>query len=352
MSELEAFQREILSGIPDPLPEAPPPLAGASRAPRRPAVLSAAERGLALANALRYFPPHQHATMAPELARELAEDGRIYARRLRPRAPMRARPIGDYPAKTTAGAAIMHMIQNNLDPAVAQHPGELVTYGGTGAVFQNWAQYRLAMRYLAEMTEEQTLVLYSGHPLGLFPSHPAAPRVVVTNGMVIPNHSSRADYDRLTALGVSSYGQMTAGSFMYIGPQGIVHGTTITLLNAARQYLGRGADEGLAGVVYVTSGLGGMSGAQAKAATIAGAVGVIAEVDPEALRKRLAQGWLSEAYESLDDVVARVATARAEGRGVSIGYLGNVVDLWERLAADGVAVDLGSDQTSLHNPFG
>lgn len=352
MSELEAFRREIVAGIPDPLPEPPPPLAGASRAPRRPAVLSAAERALALANALRYFPPHQHALMAPELARELAEDGRIYARRLRPSAPMRARPIGDYPARTTAGAAIMHMIQNNLDPAVAQHPGELVTYGGTGTVFQNWAQYRLAMRYLAEMTEEQTLVLYSGHPLGLFPSHPGAPRVVVTNGMVIPNHSARADYDRLAALGVTSYGQMTAGSFMYIGPQGIVHGTTLTLLNAARHYLGRGAGEGLAGVVFVTSGLGGMSGAQAKAATIAGAVGVIAEVDGEALRKRLAQGWLSEAYEGLDDVVARIASARAAGLGVSIGYLGNVVDLWERLAADGIAVDLGSDQTSLHNPFG
>ena len=264
---------------------------------------------------------------------------------------MKARPISDYPARIPAAAAIMHMIQNNLDPEVAQHPAELVTYGGTGTVFQNWAQYRLAMRYLSEMTDEQTLVLYSGHPLGLFPSSPDAPRVVVTNGMVIPNYSSRADYDRFAALGVSSYGQMTAGSFMYIGPQGIVHGTTLTLINAARRYLGRDAERGLDGVVYVTSGLGGMSGAQAKAATIAGAVGVIAEIDPKALRKRLAQGWLMEASDDLDVIVRRLTSARARGTALSLGYLGNVVDLWERLAAEGVHVDLGSDQTSLHNPY-
>jgi len=355
MTGLDAFRAEILAGIPDPLPPAPPDppdVAGMARAPARPRVLTATERELALANALRYFPRHQHAEIAPELARELTHEGRILMRRLRPAAPMRARPLGDYPARSPQVAAIMHMIQNNLDPAVAQYPLELITYGGNGAVFQNWAQYRLAMRYLAEMTEEQTLVLYSGHPLGLFPSDPEAPRVVVTNGMVIPNRSSRADYDRLSALGVTSYGQMTAGSFMYIGPQGIVHGTAITLLLAARRYLGRAEDDDLRGVVYVTSGLGGMSGAQAKAAVIAGAIGVIAEVDPAALHKRKAQGWLMEAEDDLDRVLLRVERARREGQPLSLGYLGNVVDLWERLAAEGFPVDLGSDQTSLHNPFG
>ncbi|PIE18870.1 MAG: urocanate hydratase [Proteobacteria bacterium] len=350
-TELESFHAEILAGIPATLPPPRPHDPAVSHAPARPRVLDARERALALRNALRYFPAHQHAALADELAQELREDGRIYIRRLRPTYELRARPIGDYPANTPQAAAIMHMIMNNLDPAVAQHPHELITYGGNGAVFQNWAQYRLAMRYLAEMTEEQTLVLYSGHPLGLFPSHPDAPRVVVTNGMVIPNYSSRADYDRLSALGVTSYGQMTAGSFMYIGPQGIVHGTALTLMNAARRYLGWEADRDLSGVVYVTSGLGGMSGAQAKAATITGAVGVIAEINPAALDKRLAQGWLSEASDDLDVVLRRVEQARRAGQGVSIGYLGNVVDLWERLAADGVSVQLGSDQTSLHNPL-
>jgi len=345
------FRAELTEGIPATLPPTGPRADHdeVPHAPARPRVLSPEEERLALRNALRYLPAHQHAEMAPELARELRTLGRIYMHRLRPFAPMRARPLEAYPARSRAAAAIMLMIQNNLDPAVAQYPHELITYGGNGTVFQNWAQYRLTMRYLSEMTDEQTLVLYSGHPLGLFPSHPDAPRVVVTNGMVVPNYSSKADYDRMAALGVTSYGQMTAGSFMYIGPQGIVHGTTITLLNAVRRYLGR-ADA--RGVVYVTSGLGGMSGAQAKAAVIAGAVGVIAEVDGAALRKRLAQGWLMEAESDLDKLLLRVERARRAGEALSIGYHGNVVDLWERLASAGVEVELGSDQTSLHNPFG
>jgi urocanate hydratase len=350
-TEHEAFRRSVAEGIPD---ELPPPATldpEVDHAPARRQVLGRAERELALRNALRYFPPEHHAALAPELARELATDGRIYMRRYRPSYAMRARPIDAYPAKSRQAAAIMMMIQNNLDPAVAQFPHELVTYGGNGTVFQNWAQYRLAMKYLSEMTDEQTLVLYSGHPLGLFPSHPEAPRVVVTCGMVIPNHSSPEDYERLAALGVTSYGQMTAGSFMYIGPQGIVHGTTITLLNAGRRYLGTPEDAGLAGKVYVTSGLGGMSGAQAKAAVIAGAVGVVAEVNPRALRKRLDQGWLMEAEDDLDRLLARIERARRSKEAISLGYLGNVVDLWERLVASGVAIDLGSDQTSLHNPF-
>jgi urocanate hydratase len=264
---------------------------------------------------------------------------------------MKARPVEEYPARCRQAASIMLMIQNNLDPTVAQHPQELITYGGNGTVFQNWAQYLLTMRYLSEMTEEQTLVLYSGHPLGLFPSHPDAPRVVLTNGMVIPNYSSRADYDRLAALGVTSYGQMTAGSFMYIGPQGIVHGTTITLLNAGRKYLGLEGDEGLGGKLYVTSGLGGMSGAQAKASVIAGAVGVIAEINPKALYKRHEQGWLDEVETDLGALLARIDRAVKDKEAVSIGFLGNVVDLWEALDAAGVHVDLGSDQTSLHNPY-
>lgn len=345
------FQDEILAGIPEDLPEPPPEEAGISHAPPRPQVLTPREREQAVQNALRYVPAAHHAILAPEFARELARDGRIYMRRYRPHHEMKARPIRAYPARTRQAAAIMLMIQNNLDPRVAQHPHELITYGGNGAVFQNWAQYRLVMRYLAEMTEEQTLVLYSGHPLGLFPSHPDAPRVVVTNGMVIPNYSSRADYDRMAALGVTSYGQMTAGSFMYIGPQGIVHGTTITLLNAGRRYLGLDGDEGLSGRVYVTSGLGGMSGAQAKAAVIAGAIGVIAEVNAEALHKRHAQGWLDEVETDLGSLLGRIERARRERRGVSIGYLGNVVDLWEELVRAGLPIDLGSDQTSLHNPY-
>jgi hypothetical protein len=314
-------------------------------------VLSPGESALALKNALRYFPAKHHRALAPEFARELKEDGRITMRRYRPHHEMHARPIDEYPARTREAAAIMVMIQNNLDPKVAQHPYELITYGGNGAVFQNWAQYRLTMKYLSEMTGEQTLVLYSGHPLGLFPSHRDAPRVVVTNGMVIPNHSAPSDYERLSALGVTSYGQMTAGSFMYIGPQGIVHGTVITLLNAGRKYLGTG-DEALAGRVFVTSGLGGMSGAQPKAAVIAGAVGIVAEVNPTAVKTRFDQGWVMEVETDLDKLLARAERARRSKEAVSIAYVGNVVDLWERLAKESVAVDLGSDQTSLHNPFG
>lgn len=348
-----AFRRSIEEGIPDPLPPARPRDPTVSHAPARRPVLDAAGRRLALANALRYFPAKHHATLAPEFLAELDRHGRIYMERLRPADhEMRARPIDEYPARSRQAAGIMLMIQNNLDPAVAQHPHELITYGGNGTVFQNWAQYRLTMRYLSRMTDEQTLALYSGHPLGLFPSHPDAPRVVVTCGMVIPNHSTADDYDRLAALGVTSYGQMTAGSFMYIGPQGIVHGTTITLLNAGRRYLGLEGADGLAGKTYVTSGLGGMSGAQAKAAAIAGAVGLIAEVDPLALAKRHEQGWLDEVAPDLDGAIDRMLEAAAEGRGVSIGYGGNVVDLWERLVERDVRVDLGSDQTSLHNPFG
>jgi len=346
------FSRAITVGIPDDLPDHPGYDPDVSHAPERRDVLGEREKELALANALRYFPAHLHETLAPEFAAELAERGRIYMYRYRPADyEMKARSIDDYPARCRQAAAIMLMIQNNLDPAVAQHPHELITYGGNGTAFQNWAQYRLTMKYLSEMTDEQTLVLYSGHPLGLFPSHAEAPRLVVTCGMVIPNYSSPEDYERLAALGVSSYGQMTAGSFMYIGPQGIVHGTAITLLNAGRKYLGTTGDEGLAGRVYVTSGLGGMSGAQAKAAVIAGAVGVVAEVNAQALHKRHEQGWLQEVETDLDKLVARIDRARMGREAVSIGYLGNVVDLWERLGQADVEIDLGSDQTSLHNPF-
>ncbi|ACY18241.1 urocanate hydratase [Haliangium ochraceum] len=339
----------LAEGIPATLPEPPPDDPAVTHAPARRQVLSEHERALALRNALRYVPAAWHQTLAPEFAAELARDGRIYMRRLRPQHAMKARPLAAYPAKSRQAAAIMLMIQNNLDPAVAQYPHELITYGGNGTVFQNWAQYRLTMKYLSEMSDEQTLVLYSGHPLGLFPSHPEAPRLVVTCGMVIPDAGTPDEYERLAALGVSSYGQMTAGSFMYIGPQGIVHGTTITLLNAGRKYLGLAGD--LAGKVYVTSGLGGMSGAQAKAAVIAGAVGVIAEVDEAALIKRHEQGWLQEYERDLDRLLARIERARAAGEALSLGYLGNVVDLWERLVRDGVQVELGSDQTSLHNPY-
>jgi urocanate hydratase len=322
-------------------------------APSRPLRLTPPEQALALRNALRYFPAGQHAELAREFAEELVRDGRIYMRRLRPTdIEMKARPIDEYPARSRHAAAIMHMIQNNLDPAVAQYPHELITYGGNGTVFQNWAQYRLTMDYLSRMTDEQTLVLYSGHPLGLFPSRREAPRLVLTCGMVVPRHSRPEDYERLAALGVTSYGQMTAGSFMYIGPQGIVHGTTITLLNAGRRYLGLDGPASLAGKVFVSSGLGGMSGAQAKAAVIAGAIGVIAEVNPRALRKRHEQGWLQETESDLDRVLVRIERARRECRPLSLGYLGNVVDLWEKLVAAGVAIELGSDQTSLHHPYG
>ncbi len=346
------FRRLIGQGIPDDLPSMPPPDDAVDHAPPRRPVLLPREKTLAVRNALRYFPRHLHARLAAEFARELESDGRIYMRRYRPvEYAMKAHPIDWYPAQSRQAASIMLMIQNNLDPAVAQHPHELITYGGNGTVFQNWAQYRLTMKYLGEMTDEQTLVLYSGHPLGLFPSHADAPRLVLTCGMVVPSHSRPEDYERLAALGVTSYGQMTAGSFMYIGPQGIVHGTTITLLNAGRKYLGVPEEQDLAGRVFVSSGLGGMSGAQAKAAVIAGAIGVIAEINPKALKKRHEQGWLAEYETRLDSVLLRVERARRSREPLSLGYLGNVVDLWEKLVEKGVAVDLGSDQTSLHNPF-
>lgn len=345
---LKDFQDSIRAGIPSELPEPRAYDTTVNHAPRRRHILTAGEERLALANALRYFPPEHHAVLAPEFVKELHDYGRIYMYRFRPRYDMYARPVSHYPARCPQAAAIMMMIQNNLDPAVAQHPHELITYGGNGAVFQNWAQYLLTMRYLSEMTENQTLVMYSGHPLGLFPSSPEAPRVVVTNGMVIPNYSSLDDYDRMNALGVSQYGQMTAGSYMYIGPQGIVHGTTITVMNAGRR---KRPDGDLAGMLFVTSGLGGMSGAQPKAGNIAGVVSVTAEINPAAVEKRHSQGWVDEVYTSLDEVIARVRRTRQAGETVSIAYQGNVVDLWERLADEGIDVDLGSDQTSLHNPF-
>jgi urocanate hydratase len=345
------FAALVAEGLPATLPPKTAFDSTVSHAPPRALVLDQAGQKLALKNALRYLPAAWHEQMAPELFSELKQYGRIYMHRLRPSYAMFARPLSAYPARCKEAAAIMLMITNNLDPEVAQHPHELITYGGNGAVFQNWAQYRLTMKYLSEMSDQQTLVLYSGHPMGLFPSHPDAPRVVVTNGMVVPNYSSRADYERLCSLGVTSYGQMTAGSFMYIGPQGIVHGTTITLLNAARLYLDTPADVGLAGRLFVSSGLGGMSGAQAKAAVIAGAVAIIAEINPAALKKRHEQGWLMEVESDLDRVVSRATAALRAREAVSIGYLGNVVDLWQRLAKSDLPVDLGSDQTSLHNPF-
>ncbi len=344
----EEFRRDIAAGIPAVLPEPQPYDATVNHAPRRKDILSPEEKKLALRNALRYFPAEQHALLAPEFADELKRYGRIYMYRLRPRYAMKARPIGDYPARSQQAAAIMMMIQNNLDPAVAQHPHELITYGGNGAVFQNWAQYRLVMKYLSEMTDEQTLVMYSGHPLGLFPSHVNAPRVVVTNGMVIPNYSRPDDWERMNALGVSQYGQMTAGSYMYIGPQGIVHGTTITVLNAARD---QRPDGDIAGMLFVSAGLGGMSGAQPKAAKISGVVSITAEINPSAVEKRHAQGWVDEVFCEVDAVIDRALAAVERREAVSLAYLGNVVDLWERLAAREVHVHLGSDQTSLHNPW-
>ncbi|MCB0705396.1 MAG: urocanate hydratase [Saprospiraceae bacterium] len=345
------FQQAILEGIPHVLPALKPLDSNVSHAPKRVIedVLSDKEKKLALRNALRYFKPEHHAILAPEFARELETFGRIYMHRFRPDYPMYARPIEEYPAKTPQAAAIMLMIQNNLDLKVAKHPHELITYGGNGAVFQNWAQYLLTMQYLAEMTEEQTLVLYSGHPMGLFPSHPGAPRVVVTNGMMIPNYSSKDDWNRYNALGVTSYGQMTAGSFMYIGPQGIVHGTTITLLNAGRK-LGLGT-ENLGGHVYITSGLGGMSGAQALAAVITGAVGIIAEVDDDAVHQRVTDGYIQKenVFTSIESLIQRMEEARRNKEAVALVYHGNIVALWEKLAADNIHVELGSDQTSLHN---
>ena len=347
------FQEDILAGIPDILPEPRPYDTTVSHAPRRKDILTPEEKVLALKNALRYFPQKHHAVLAPEFAQELETYGRIYMYRFRPTYEMYARPIDAYPAKCRQAAAIMAMIQNNLDPRVAQHPHELITYGGNGAVFQNWAQYRLAMQYLATMTEEQTLAMYSGFPMGLFPSHKDAPRVIVTNGMVIPNYSKPDHWEKFNALGVSQYGQMTAGSYMYIGPQGIVHGTTITVMNAARMQLRKrgldGDDRG--GVLFVTAGLGGRSGAQPKAGNIAGVVSVTAEINPLAARKRFDQGWVDELHENLDELMVRIRKAVAAKEVVSLAYVGNVVDLWERLAAEEMHVDLGSDQTSLHNPW-
>ncbi len=344
------FKNAILEGIPEVLPEVAPFDPEVNHAPRRKDILTAGEKVLAVRNALRYFPEKFHAELAPEFLGELLTYGRIYMYRFRPRYEMRARPIGEFPSKSTQAAAIMLMISNNLDQRVAQHPHELITYGGNGAVFQNWAQYRLTMQYLARMTDEQTLVMYSGHPLGLFPSQKEAPRVVVTNGMVIPNYSSPDDWERMNALGVSQYGQMTAGSFMYIGPQGIVHGTTITVLNAGRMKALNPAPD-LKGKIFVTSGLGGMSGAQPKATVIAGGICVIAEINPKAARIRHEQGWVDELFTDLDKLLVRMEGARKAGEAVSLAYQGNVVDLWEKFALDGIQIDLGSDQTSLHNPW-
>ncbi len=351
---LALFQQSIREGIPDVLPALKPLDPSVSHAPKRKDILSPEEKKLALRNALRYFPQKHHAVLAPEFAQELKDHGRIYMYRFRPEGKMHARPIDHYPANSRQAAAIMLMIQNNLDPAVAQHPEELITYGGNGAVFQNWAQYRLTMRYLSEMTDEQTLVMYSGHPLGLFPSHADAPRVVVTNGMVIPNYSQPDDWERMNALGVSQYGQMTAGSYMYIGPQGIVHGTTITVLNGCRMLPHPPAPSpGEKGSLrlFVTSGLGGMSGAQPKAGNIAGVITICAEVNATAAHKRHSQGWVDEVIADVDACIDAALAWQKKGEAHSIAFLGNVVDLWERLAARRIKVDLGSDQTSLHNPW-
>lgn len=344
--EFTTFQTEIMEGIPSVIPPMPPTEEGINHAPKRKQILSEDERKLALRNALRYFPKQQHAVLAPEFLEELNEYGRIYMLRYRPTYKMYARSIDAYPGKCDQAKAIMLMIQNNLDYAVAQHPHELITYGGNGAVFQNWIQYRLTMKYLSEMTNEQTLAMYSGHPMGLFPSHKDAPRVVVTNGMVIPNYSKPDDYEKFNALGVSQYGQMTAGSYMYIGPQGIVHGTTITVLNGFRKI-----KKSPAGSLFVTSGLGGMSGAQPKAGSIAGCITVCAEVNPKITKIRHEQGWVNEIISDLDELVARVRMAQESKEVVSIAYLGNIVEVWEKFDTDGIHIDLGSDQTSLHNPW-
>jgi urocanate hydratase len=347
---LTEFQKSILDGIPATLPDNVPYDPEVNHAPRRKDILSREEKILAIKNALRYFPERHHALLAEEFAGELVEYGRIYMHRLRPRYEIKARSINDYPHKSKQAAAIMLMLSNNLDHAVAQHPHELITYGGNGAVFQNWAQYLLTMQYLATMTDEQTLVLYSGHPMGLYPSHKEAPRVIVTNGMVIPNYSTKDHWEKFNALGVSQYGQMTAGSFMYIGPQGIVHGTTITVLNAARMRL-RPGETDLRGKVFVSSGLGGMSGAQPKAAVIAGVIGVVAEINPKAVHTRHSQGWVDEVYTDLDLLMQRIVKAKENKEAVSIAYQGNIVDLWEKFIESGIDPDLGSDQTSLHNPW-
>jgi len=353
MEDLVALLRQdILEGMPEVLPPPQPLDETVDHAPSRRQILTPSEKKLALMNALRYIPEQFHETLLPEFLEELNTFGRVLMRRFRPTSvPMRAYPLEAYPAKSKQAAAIMLMIQNNLDPAVAQFPHELITYGGNGSVFQNWVQYRLTMKYLSEMTDEQTLVMYSGHPMGLFPSNKDAPRVVVTNGMVIPNSSKPEDYERMNALGVTQYGQMTAGSYMYIGPQGIVHGTTITLLNAARLHLDLPEGDDLAGITFVTSGLGGMSGAQAKAATIAGAACIIAESNAHAAHKRHEQGWLTDVTDDVDAAIDMMLNASRKGEAISIGFIGNIVDLWERLVHRDVKVDLGSDQTSLHNPY-
>jgi urocanate hydratase len=348
MSDL-SFAQEIQEGIPTQIPAAKAWEPQVNHAPKRKDILSLEEKKLAIANALRYFPKEQHAELSKDFAEELTTYGRIYMHRYRPTHPIYARPISEYPGKSEQAKAIMLMIQNNLDHAVAQHPHELITYGGNGAVFQNWVQYRLTMKYLSEMTDEQTLVMYSGHPMGLFPSHKNAPRVVVTNGMMIPNYSKPDDWEKFNALGVTQYGQMTAGSYMYIGPQGIVHGTTITVLNAVRR-LAKNRDD-IKGKLFLTAGLGGMSGAQPKAGNIAGVISVTAEVNPKAARTRHEQGWVDEIITDLNELVVRVKKAQADKEVVSIAYLGNVVDVWEKFDECGVHVDLGSDQTSLHNPW-
>ncbi len=344
-----SFQEEILKGIPEKLPELKSYDTSVNHAPRRKDILNTNEKKLAIKNALRYFHPRHHHVLAPEFVRELEDFGRIYMHRFRPEYEMYARPVDEYPYQSLQAAAIMLMIQNNLNPDVAQHPHELITYGGNGAVFQNWAQYLLTMKYLATMTDEQTLHMYSGHPMGLFPSHREAPRVVVTNGMMVPNYSSRDELERYNALGVTQYGQMTAGSYMYIGPQGIVHGTTITLLNAKRKILK--ASEQPEGKLFVSSGLGGMSGAQPKAGSISGFITVIAEINPKAAYKRHSQGWVDEIYDELDRVIDRVYNAKENKDVVSITYVGNIVNLWEKLDEEEIYVDMGSDQTSLHNPW-
>ena len=349
MMTLDAFRKEITEGIPTIIPETQEYDATINHAPKRKEVLSTEEKKLALKNALRYFPKEQHRILAPEFAQEMIEYGRIYMLRYKPKHEMYARKIEDYPGKCLQAKAIMLMIQNNLDHAVAQHPDELITYGGNGAVFQNWAQYRLCMRYLSEMTEEQTLTMYSGHPMGLFPSHKDAPRVIVTNGMVIPNYSKPDDLEKFNALGVSQYGQMTAGSYMYIGPQGIVHGTTITLLNAGRKIAKNGED--LTGKLFVTSGLGGMSGAQPKAANIAGCISVTAEINPKVTKTRYSQGWVDLVIDDLDTLCKRVILAKKNNEVVSIAYQGNIVDIWEKFEKENIYIDLGSDQSSLHNPW-
>jgi urocanate hydratase len=349
MTDISAFRQQIIQGIPEELPPDPVYDQEVNHAPKRKDILTAEEKKLAVKNALRYFSPRHHPLLAREFAQELLEYGRIYMHRFRPDYPIYARSMEQFPYRSPQAAAIMMMLSNNLDHAVAQHPHELITYGGNGAVFQNWAQYLLCMQYLAEMTDEQTLVLYSGHPMGLFPSHKEAPRVVVTNGMMIPNYSRPDDWERFNALGVTQYGQMTAGSFMYIGPQGIVHGTTITVLNAGRRLSPE--HPSLAGKLFISSGLGGMSGAQPKAAVIAGAIGVVAEVNPRVVAVRHEQGWVDEVYNDLDQLIVRIGKAREGKEAVSLAYEGNIVDLWEKFVEKNIHVELGSDQTSLHNPF-